>query len=398
MRSRIFIAVTALLTAALFSGCATGTTATVRGGGGPTMAQARAEAYNGPKARVAVVKFIDKSAKGAGNIGSGMADMLVTALFQSNRYIMLDRQDINDIINEQDFAEAGRVSDKTAAAIGAMEGADLLVMGAVTEFEPEHIGAGGVIIGLITFGASLAIASKNDDTPLGAVTYKQSSIAIDLKIVDAKTGRIVYTGTVKGRYENWGGGVIGGVGGGWSRTPIGLGGFSGTGAEQAIRKGIEAAVTDIVKNTPAQYYRVQESESVILASQLAAIYPVNLYYPNANDQPKREARVISDKESYSRLLSDLSVVEETAPQFDWSKTRLLAVFAGEKPVKGYRIAIEKAIHLDDVLEVRIAEAAPPASAAPDPSTKKSGEESGPDWPFDVVRISNTEKPIRFVWQ
>lgn len=393
MKPRIFIAVTALLAAGLFSGCATGTTATVRGGG-PSMTQAKAEVYNGPKARMAVVKFIDKSAKGAAHIGSGMADMLVTSLFQSNRFIMLDRQDIDDIVNEQDFAAAGRVSDKTAAAIGEMEGADLLVMGAVTEFEPEHIGAGGLIIGLITFGASLAIASNNDDTPIAAMTYKESSVAIDIKIVDAKTGRVVYANTVRGKYENWGGGVIGGVGGGWSRVPVGLGGFTGTGAEQAIKKSIEVAVTDIVKNTPDQYYRVKESAPVILASQLAAIYPVNFFYPTASDQVKRETRVISDDESYSKLLSDLSVVEETAPKFDWSKTRLLAVFAGEKPVKGYRIGIAKAIHMNDWLEVRIAEAAPPESVELDPFS----EESVPDWPFDVARINNPEKPIRFVWQ
>ncbi|VAX22818.1 hypothetical protein MNBD_NITROSPINAE03-12, partial [hydrothermal vent metagenome] len=160
MKPRIFLAITAIVAASVLSGCATGTTATVRGGG-PSMGQAKAEAYNGPKARLAVVKFIDKSAKGAPKIGSGMADMLVTALFQSNRFIMLDRQDIDGIVNEQDFSASGRVSGKTASAIGGLEGADLLVMGAVTEFEPEHYGAGGLIIGALTFGASLAIANKN---------------------------------------------------------------------------------------------------------------------------------------------------------------------------------------------------------------------------------------------
>jgi len=393
MRPLLNKAIAALLTAGLLSGCATGTTATVRGGG-LSMAQAKAEVYNGPKARVAVVKFIDKSAKGAPKIGSGMADMLVTALFQSNRFIMLDRQDINDIVDEQDFTASGRVSGKTASAMGELEGADLLVMGAVTEFEPEHFGAGGLIIGAITFGASLAISSKNDDAPIGIVTYKESTVTIDIKIVDAKTGRVVYAGTAKGHYHNWGGGIIGGVGGGWSRIPVGLGGFTGTGAEEAIRKCIDVAVTDIVKNTPAEYYRVKESEAVILASQLAAIYPVKLVNPVASEEIKKSARIIYDDESYYELLSDLNVDRETAPRFDWSKDMLLAVFAGEEPIKGHRIGIEKAIHIKDRLEIRIAEMTPPESTASDPSS----EESGPVWPFDVARIGNPGKPVRFVWQ
>jgi len=55
--------------------------------------QAQLEAYNGPKARVAVSQFNDKTAKGGGGgygfqwyspqIGNGMADMLSDALLQS---------------------------------------------------------------------------------------------------------------------------------------------------------------------------------------------------------------------------------------------------------------------------------------------------------------------------
>ena len=62
--------------------------------GGPTIDQAQAEDAMGPKARVAVNKFTDKSAKGrsTGEIGDGMAEMLTTALFNTNRYIVLERQ------------------------------------------------------------------------------------------------------------------------------------------------------------------------------------------------------------------------------------------------------------------------------------------------------------------
>ena len=57
---------------------------------GPSIDQAQLEAYNGPKARVAVYRFGDRSGKGRGlvygypgfswydaQIGDGMADMLI---------------------------------------------------------------------------------------------------------------------------------------------------------------------------------------------------------------------------------------------------------------------------------------------------------------------------------
>src|SRR5947199_2958272 len=116
--------------------------------------QAQLEAYNGTKARVPVSRFTDQSGKGKGigigypgfawyspQIGNGMADMLSDALLQSNRFIVLDRQAIQDVIQEQDLAAAGRVSRETGKPMGQVEGADLLIKGSVTEFDPGSAGA-----------------------------------------------------------------------------------------------------------------------------------------------------------------------------------------------------------------------------------------------------------------
>ena len=70
-------------------GCVTpGTKATVTSGqGGPSIDEAQREAYNGPKARIAVSQFKDKTGKGwwTSRIGDGMADQLVTALYTRGR-------------------------------------------------------------------------------------------------------------------------------------------------------------------------------------------------------------------------------------------------------------------------------------------------------------------------
>jgi len=364
--------------------------ASVRGGGGPTMAAAQMAKYDGPKARVAVVKFIDKTGKTAGKIGDGLADMLVTSLFNTNRYILLDRQDLNDVINEQDFAAKGNVSSETAAKIGQLEGADLLVFGAITGFEEDVLGAGGILLGAVTLGASIAIhaANQRDNTPIGAITYTESYIAMDMKIVDARTGRVVAANTVEGKSENWGGGVIGGVGGGWSRAPIAMGGWSGTSVEAAARVCVEAAVRDVIRNTPVEYYRVTETMDMTPIGLVAQVAPVALYNPVVAGIPGPKAIVVDSQKNYSKLLADLSVHEGYAPKFDWSKTRVIAVFAGEKPVKGHRIGVEKAIFKGKELEVTVRQA--------EPLDEKNATQEA-DWPFEIVSVDNQNKPVKIVW-
>jgi len=160
--------------------------ATVTGGlNSPTIAQAQAVPYNGPRARIAVVSFDQKAAKGYGRVGDGLADMLATELVNTNRFIVLERQELGAVMAEQDLARSGRVSAATGAPTGQIEGAELLVTGAVTAFEPNYQGGsvGGILL------------SRRHPGGLGA-GLKQAYVAIDMRIIDARTSRIV--GSVAG--------------------------------------------------------------------------------------------------------------------------------------------------------------------------------------------------------
>ncbi|HUU38609.1 MAG TPA: CsgG/HfaB family protein [Candidatus Desulfaltia sp.] len=247
MRKALYLSALAAFVIGLMS-CAP--TAAVTSGEGPSIAEAQAERYDGPKARLAVGEFTDKTAKGEGNsgwfglygfhfkeIGSGMREMLTTALFNSNRYIVLERQQLDEVLKEQDLAAAGRVKKETAAPTGEIYGADLIITAAVTEFEGSAKGVGGGtrVLG-VTVGGGL----------------KKSHLAIDVRIIDAKTSQIVAAATVTGSATSVG--ALGGanIGG---RLPVALGGFSKTPTEQAIRTCIQKAVEYIVTKTPAEYYR-----------------------------------------------------------------------------------------------------------------------------------------------
>ncbi len=247
---------------AAISGCVEWTkpTAQVTSTGGPDIQQATLEPYDGPKARLAVSRFVVKAAKAYGTIGDGLADMLATALFQSNRYIVLERQALGDVLAEQDLGASGRVTPDTAAKLGKIEGAELLVMGTVTEFEPGSAGAGASV------GGALGSAAGSVLGPAGCVagyiagvvagSIQTSHVAIDLKIVDTRTSRVVAVTSVEGKATDIAG--LGAIAG--TDLGVGLSGYAKTPMEKAVRVAIQEAVKEIVSKTPAQYYRYEDPQ------------------------------------------------------------------------------------------------------------------------------------------
>ncbi len=215
--------------------------------GGPTIEQAQKEDYMGPKARVAVTKFVDKSAKGYGRIGDGMAEMLANSLFATNRFIVLERQSLSDVIAEQDLGASGRVRQETAARIGEIEGADILIEGTITEFEPGSSGAGGGLGGLLP-GKVGAIAGI-----FGGI--KKSHVALIVKMIDTRTGRRIASEQIEGTATD----IEGMAGFQGTRLSGAFSGFSNTPMEKAIRIAIDEAVRVIISKTPSEYYRASST-------------------------------------------------------------------------------------------------------------------------------------------
>lgn len=241
----LFVA-TSLL--AISASCAPMVSTKVTSSQGPDMASARAEAYDGPKARIAVSRFDDKTRNYGGyraGFGTGMADMLTTSLFNTNRFIVLERQQIQDVITEQDFGASGRVRQETAARIGEIEGADLLITGAITEWDPGTAGGDAGISRLPIPGRDI----------VGAVagSYTASHVGMDIRIVDANTGRIVAATSVAAEAHGFGG--HGGAGSIHEGLAGSLGGYKNTPMETAIRAAIQEAVTFITTKTPPTFYR-----------------------------------------------------------------------------------------------------------------------------------------------
>jgi curli biogenesis system outer membrane secretion channel CsgG len=191
-------------------GCSS--SAVVARGGGVTLEEALAEPAEG-KYRIAVAPVIDKTGDRRRSIPrqldllnvdrgelerirpeavtSGVRDMLVTELFQTKRFIVLDREALDQIVVEQEFQQSARVGDATRVPLGELEGAELLVLAAITSFDA----------GTERKTLMIPFVFDQDDVGVLDLGYAKGQVVMDLRVVDVRTGRVVSSVAVRGRNE-----------------------------------------------------------------------------------------------------------------------------------------------------------------------------------------------------
>ncbi len=186
----------------------------------PSYEQLLKEDYKGPKARVVIIRFTDKSISGkeTSQAGDGITEMLRNALMATNRFIVQIRRSSEDSVRVQEMGEGGQIKKE--------EEIDLMVEGYIKEFSHGIAGAG---------------------EEKGA-----SYITIFITLVDPRTKQALDARRVKGKAIDFEGTT--GKGGG--RLPEVFKIFSKTPMEKAIRLAIEESASFIVAKTPPESYRV----------------------------------------------------------------------------------------------------------------------------------------------
>lgn len=166
-----------------------------------------------PKKTVAVSDFENKSGfAGEWNMGQGMADMLTDSLIQSGQFVVLERQALDAVLAEQNLAASGRAAAQGGAKMGDIKRAQILIQGAVTEFQECTSGGGQ---GLSVYGVSLGSSSS------------EAHVAIIIRLIDSTTSQVLASQRVEGKAKAGGvtvGAGYGGVGfntSGFKKTPVG---------------------------------------------------------------------------------------------------------------------------------------------------------------------------------
>jgi len=185
--------------------------------------------YTGPKKRVAVTKFDNKvqGTYGSWNIGEGMAEQLTTALIKTGRFVVVERQALKDVLGEQELGQTGVIKKETAAKVGQVLGAQIIIRGVVSEFEQAESGGGG---GIGIGGFRIGGRSSN------------AHVGIDIRLIDASSGQVLTSHNAVGKVES------SGVAFGVSRGIVDFGAdsFKNAPIGQATRQAIEDAVKFIV--------------------------------------------------------------------------------------------------------------------------------------------------------
>ena len=135
---------------------------------------------------LAVLKFQDET--GAmpfqGGIGRVVTNMLASELAAREVFTVVERRKLRAVLEEQSLSESGLLKPGDGAKIGKLTGAQYLVMGTITAFEPDtetHVDSGG-----------LFRRARVEQTHHG------SYLAVDLRVVDTTTGEVSYARTIEG--------------------------------------------------------------------------------------------------------------------------------------------------------------------------------------------------------
>lgn len=198
--------------------------------------------YNGPRANIAVGDFTVKARGSSIYIGDGLREMLQSALFESNRFNVLDRMDTQGLTAEQKLSYS-KMAKQGSAKLGAqMEVAELLFYGTVSEFQADASGAG-----LKTSAPGLPASAE--------VSGKNAHMAIDIRVVDTASGRLVGARRIAGSAASYKAVAGTQIGGGSSTMPISLGAYKNTPMELAIRDCIYRSVIYACKYLPGEYFQ-----------------------------------------------------------------------------------------------------------------------------------------------
>ena len=171
--------------------------------------------YTAPKRRIGVVEFTNKTAYGQGRLGGSATDILVTELTKSGKFIVVERDRLDKVLQEQKFQGQGMTDPQTAAQVGRILGLEAIVVGSVSQF------------GVKTEGSDYLISQSKKQV---------ADVTVDIRLIDTQSGQVLMADSGKGRAKSTKASFLGmGTKGGYDETLEG----------EALRASIVQFVTNI---------------------------------------------------------------------------------------------------------------------------------------------------------
>lgn len=115
-------------------------------------------------------------------VTQGATSQLITALMRAKYFTVVERAHLDDLITEQKLKIEKRVQANTGPQIGKLYGAEYIITGDITEYNVD----------VITAGAGVRVSGAG-----GSAQVAVATAAIDLRIVESTTGRIVFNKSLR---------------------------------------------------------------------------------------------------------------------------------------------------------------------------------------------------------
>ncbi|MFH1825563.1 MAG: CsgG/HfaB family protein [Candidatus Firestonebacteria bacterium] len=197
----------------LIGGCGTATRVTKEDVMSVKQTEKVESKYTGPKRRIAVIDFETKEGY-AKRLGTTASSILMTEVGKSGKFILIEREKINKLLEEQKLGQTGIIDSNTAVSVGRILGLNALITGCVSQF------------GVNTESSHALIAQSKRQI---------AEATVDIRIIDATNGRVLYVDSGSGKAEKSTG------------TFLGMGSSSGY-DERIEGDALRASIVKVIEN------------------------------------------------------------------------------------------------------------------------------------------------------
>jgi curli biogenesis system outer membrane secretion channel CsgG len=186
---------------------------------------------------IAVTDFENKSGfSGSWNLGTGMADILITELLDTDKAVVLERQHIGDVISEINLQGSELFRKEGKVTMGRLKTARFLIRGSVTDFTVTHDASGW--FGIPSSGSFF-------------LRGQSAKVTLHAMLIDVENGEVI------GSVKNSGSASSGMFGGTFDYKKVNFGGemFFRTPLGRATEEAMRKSVHDILRVIPPEYWR-----------------------------------------------------------------------------------------------------------------------------------------------
>lgn len=257
------------------------------------------ETYIGPKRRIGVVEFENKSAYGQGRLGQAASDILVTELVKSGKFIVVERDKMDRIMQEQKFQTQGITDPQTAVKIGQIMGLEAIVVGAVSQF---------------------GVKKEGSDYLLAQSKQQVADVTVDIRVIDVQNGQVILADSGKGQAKNKKGSFLGmGTRGGYDET------LEGEALRAAIVKFVDNISNQLNKRPWSAMIADYSGEEIYLnagsSSNLKEGLELSCYKQGKEIRDPRTNQILGYREEY---LGDFEITRFCGDSGDCSIARALS--------------------------------------------------------------------------